>query len=122
VGTYLEVGLEALSDATRMAIFQSLAKGPLAVNEIAQAFPVSRPAVSQHLRVLKDAGLVVHKKSGTRQIYEVNAAGIEVLRAHLDQMWDQALSAFKSAAQPKQEKSADSRAGRKPRRSQTSSG
>lgn len=60
-----------------MTIFQSLAKGPLAVNEIAQAFPVSRPAVSQHLRVLKDAGLVVHKKLGTRQIYEVNPAGIE---------------------------------------------
>lgn len=117
---YLQAGLEALGDATRMAIFQSLAKGPLAVNEIAGAFPVSRPAVSQHLRVLKDAGLVVQKKTGTRRIYEVNPAGIEILRAHLDKMWEQTLSAFKDSAQQEEEKFNDRRVARRPRRSQAS--
>ena len=97
--TYLQAGLDALGDATRMAIFQKLAAGPIAVNELAQTMPVSRPAVSQHLRVLKDAGLVMDSKAGTRRLYRLNPEGVARLRAHFDQMWTQAMSAFQIAAE-----------------------
>ena len=96
---YLQAGLDALGDATRMAIFQKLAAGPTAVNELARTLPVSRPAVSQHLRVLKDAGLVTDRKAGTRRLYQLNPEGVARLRAHFDQMWTQAMGAFKSAAE-----------------------
>jgi DNA-binding transcriptional ArsR family regulator len=99
VDTYLQAGLDALGDATRMAIFQKLAAGPIAVNELAQAMPVSRPAVSQHLRVLKDAGLVTDSKAGTRRLYQLNPEGVARLRAHFDQMWTKAMSAFQAAAE-----------------------
>jgi DNA-binding transcriptional ArsR family regulator len=99
VDTYLQVGLEALGDATRMAIFQKLADGPIAVNELARTLPVSRPAVSQHLRVLKDAGLVTDNKAGTRRLYQLNPAGVARLRAHFDQMWTQAMNAFQATAE-----------------------
>ena len=99
VDTYLQAGLDALGDATRMAIFQKLADGPRAVNELARKMPVSRPAVSQHLRVLKDAGLVTDIKDGTRRLYQLDPAGVARLRAHFDQMWNQAMSAFKTAAE-----------------------
>jgi DNA-binding transcriptional ArsR family regulator len=69
---YLQAGLDAIGDSTRMAIFQKLSAGPLAVNELARTLPVSRPAVSQHLKVLKDAGLVLDKRAGTRRLYQVN--------------------------------------------------
>jgi predicted ArsR family transcriptional regulator len=82
-----------------MAIFQKLAGGPIAVNELAQKLPVSRPAVSQHLRVLKDAGLVSDSKAGTRRLYRLNPEGVARLRAHFDQMWTQALSAFQATAE-----------------------
>src|SRR5579872_2682101 len=95
--TYLQAGLDALGDATRMAIFQKLSAGPLAVNELANKLPVSRPAVSQHLRVLKDAGLVVDSKAGTRRLYQLNPEGVARLRAHFDQMWTRALSNFQIA-------------------------
>ena len=99
---YLQAGLEALGDATRMAIFQKLANGPMAVHELAGDLPVSRPAVSQHLRVLKDAGLVTDAKAGTRRLYQLNPEGIALLRAHFDQVWDKAMRAFqKSVEQPK---------------------
>jgi DNA-binding transcriptional ArsR family regulator len=98
VDTYLQAGLEALADPTRFSIFQSLAGGPMAVSELADRFPVSRPAVSQHLRVLKNAGLVMDRKAGARRIYEVNPVGIEVLRAHFERLWEQALGAFAEAA------------------------
>jgi DNA-binding transcriptional ArsR family regulator len=88
VDAYLQAGLDALGDATRMAIFQKLSNGPIAVNEIARMLPVSRPAVSQHLRVLKDAGLV-----------QLDPEGVARLRMHFDQMWTNALSAFQSAAE-----------------------
>jgi DNA-binding transcriptional ArsR family regulator len=101
VDAYLQAGLDALSDATRMAIFQKLAAGPVAVNELAQTLPVSRPAVSQHLRVLKDAGLVTDTKDGTRRLYQLNPAGVARLRDHFDQMWTQALSAFQATAEKK---------------------
>jgi DNA-binding transcriptional ArsR family regulator len=104
VDTYLQVGLDALGDGTRMAIFQKLASGPLAVHELAEMLPVSRPAVSQHLRVLKDAGLIRDNKAGTRRVYQVDPAGVARLRAHFDQVWDKALSAFQTAAERAAEK------------------
>jgi DNA-binding transcriptional ArsR family regulator len=97
VDAYLQAGLDALGDATRMAIFQKLAAGPIAVNELARAMPVSRPAVSQHLRVLKDAGLVMDSKAGTRRLYQLNPEGVARLRAHFDQMWTKAMSAYQTA-------------------------
>src|SRR5208337_667438 len=91
-----------------MAIFQKLADGPVAVSELARCMPVSRPAVSQHLRVLKDAGLVMDSKDGTRRLYQLNPEGVARLRAHFDDMWTSAMSAFKTAAEtkPKGEKDA----------------
>jgi DNA-binding transcriptional ArsR family regulator len=99
VDAYLQSGLDALGDATRMAIFQKLAKGPIAVNELARTMPVSRPAVSQHLRVLKDAGLVTDSKAGTRRLYQLNPEGVARLRAHFDQMWTRAMKAFQAVAE-----------------------
>jgi DNA-binding transcriptional ArsR family regulator len=99
VNAYLKAGLDALADPTRMAVFQKLADGPTAVNELARTLPVSRPAVSQHLRVLKNAGLVTDSKAGTRRLYQLNPEGVARLRAHFDQMWTQALSAFQAAAE-----------------------
>jgi DNA-binding transcriptional regulator GbsR (MarR family) len=81
-----------------MVIFQRLANGPMAVNELAELLPVSRPAVSQHLRVLKDAGLVTDRKAGTRRMYQLDPEGVARLRAHFDQVWERALSSFESAA------------------------
>jgi DNA-binding transcriptional ArsR family regulator len=95
----LQAGLDALGDATRMAIFQKLSAGPLAVNELAMRMPVSRPAVSQHLRVLKDAGLVSDSKAGTRRYYKLNPEGVARLRAHFEQVWQQAMSNFQVAAE-----------------------
>jgi len=82
-----------------MAIFQKLSGGPIAVNELAHMLPVSRPAVSQHLRVLKDAGLVMDTKAGTRRLYQLDPEGVARLRAHFDQMWTQAMSAFQAASE-----------------------
>lgn len=98
VDTYLQAGLDALGDPTRMAIFKKLAGGPIAVNDLARVLPVSRPAVSQHLRVLKDADLVTDSKAGTRRLYKLKPEGVARLRAHFDQMWTQAMSAFQTAA------------------------
>ena len=83
----------------RFAILQSLARRPLAVGELAETLPVSRPAVSQHLRVLKDARLVSGRKAGTKRIYEVNPEGIALLREHFDKLWEQALSTFQAVAE-----------------------
>lgn len=96
---YLQAGLDALGDATRMAIFHRLSGGPIAVNALAKGLPVSRPAVSQHLRVLKDAGLVMDSKAGTRRLYQLNPEGVARLRAHFDAMWTQAMSAFQTAVE-----------------------
>lgn len=97
--TYLQAGLGALGDPTRLTIFQCLAREPLAVSELAEYLPVSRPAVSQHLRVLKDVQLVSDRKVGTRRIYEVNPTGIALLRDHFDKLWDCALTGFQAAAE-----------------------
>ena len=96
---YLQAGLDALADSTRMTIFQKLAAGPQAVNELARNLPVTRPAVSQHLKVLKYAGLVMDNKAGTRRLYQLNPEGVARLRTHFDQMWTKALSAFQEAAE-----------------------
>jgi DNA-binding transcriptional ArsR family regulator len=91
--------LDALGDPTRRAIFQRLAGGPRAVGDLAAGFSVSRPAVSQHLRVLKDAGLVVDRPDGRRRVYAVDLDGVRDTRAWFDQFWNEALTAFKAAAE-----------------------
>jgi DNA-binding transcriptional ArsR family regulator len=94
----------ALGDPTRQAIFELLLDRPRPVGELARALPVSRPAVSQHLRVLKEAGLVVDRPVGTRRIYHVHPDGLAALRADLDRFWGKALSAYKTAVeQPPEE-------------------
>jgi DNA-binding transcriptional ArsR family regulator len=95
--------LDALGDATRRQVFELLRSGPRSVGELAAALPVSRPAVSQHLRVLEDARLVTHSKSGTRHLYELDSAGVGVLRAWVDGFWNEALARFKAAAETKGE-------------------
>jgi DNA-binding transcriptional ArsR family regulator len=92
-------GLAALGDPTRRTIFERLAERPRAVGELARDMPVSRPAVSQHLKVLKDAGLVVDQAEGNRRIYQLDPAGIGALRAYLDQFWSRALAAYKDAVE-----------------------
>lgn len=89
----------ALGDGTRRAIFERLVERPAAVGELARQLPVSRPAVSQHLRVLKNAGLVVDRAEGTRRVYAVNPKGLNVLRADLDRFWTHAFAAFKAVAE-----------------------
>ena len=89
----------ALSDPTRRAIFERLAGAPSAVGDLARDFPVSRPAVSQHLKVLKDAGLVTDRALGTRRIYQVHPPALEALRTYLDGFWTSALHPFKAAAE-----------------------
>jgi DNA-binding transcriptional ArsR family regulator len=88
-----------LGDGTRRAIFERLVERPHAVGELADDLPISRPAVSQHLRVLKDAGLVSDRAEGTRRVYAVNTAGLEMLRTDLDRFWTHALAAFKTVAE-----------------------
>ena len=108
---YVEKAFEALGDPTRLAIFQRIATRPHSVGEIAGHLPVSRPAVSQHLRVLKQAGLVADVKDGTRRVYEVRPEGIEALRRYFDQLWDRNLKAFQAAAEKrsKEKESSDDR-------------
>ena len=89
----------ALADPTRREIFERLAERPAAVGELAGTLPVSRPAVSQHLKVLKGAGLVLGEQSGTRRIYRVDPDGIDALRTYLDRFWNRSLAAFKAAAE-----------------------
>jgi DNA-binding transcriptional ArsR family regulator len=91
--------MNALGDPTRRAILERLVKGPLPVGELARQFPVSRPAISQHLRVLKKARLVVDTPVGTRRLYAVDPEGIDALRAYFDRFWTQALNAFKKMAE-----------------------
>jgi DNA-binding transcriptional ArsR family regulator len=95
-------GLTALGDPTRREIFERLAEKPQAVAELARDLPVSRPAVSQHLKVLKKAGLVADTAVGTRRVYRVNPEGIDALRAYLDSFWKRSLIAFKQATELKE--------------------
>jgi DNA-binding transcriptional ArsR family regulator len=95
--------MNALGDPTRRAIFERLAAGPRAVGALAEGLPVSRPAVSQHLRVLKDAGLVTERRDGTRRIYELAPDGLAELRGYFDRFWSEALANFKAAAESTKE-------------------
>ena len=103
MNAYQGNGLAALSDPTRRSILERVAERPLAVGELASEVPVSRPAVSQHLKVLKDAGLVVHRAEGTRRIYAVDPKGLGALRAYLEQFWTRSLADFKAAAERRDE-------------------
>jgi DNA-binding transcriptional ArsR family regulator len=96
---YQAAAFDALGDATRREIFERLASRPRAVGELAEELPVSRPAVSQHLRVLKGAGLVSDRAVGNRRIYQVDPTGVSALRAYLDEFWNQSLASFKAAAE-----------------------
>ena len=98
---YQEVKLDALGDSTRRAILARLLNGPVSVGNLARDFPVSRPAISQHLRILKEASLVVDSASGTRRLYQLNPQGFESLRDYFDQFWNVALNAFKKKAEEK---------------------
>ena len=93
-----EAVFTALADPTRRAIFERLARSPQAVGELAAELPVSRPAVSQHLKVLKDAGLVTDRAAGTRRIYAVDPSGLAGIREYFDSFWQHSLSAFRAAA------------------------
>ena len=95
MNSYQGAQLDALGDATRRAILARLLDGPLPVGRLATDFPVSRPAISQHLRILKQANLVMDQTQGTRRLYQLNPQGFDSLRAYFEQFWNTALAAFK---------------------------
>jgi DNA-binding transcriptional ArsR family regulator len=94
-----DLAFEALADPTRRRVFRLLAGSECSVGELASHLPVSRPAVSQHLKVLKEAGLVSDRPDGVRRLYSVHPTGLEALRAELESMWDHALGAFAASAE-----------------------
>lgn len=95
--------LDALGDSTRRRVFELLRGGPRSVGELASDLPVSRPAVSQHLRVLSEAGLVTHRRQGTRNLYELDSAGVAALRDWVDGFWTEALARFAATVEAKGE-------------------
>ena len=101
---YQSEQLDALGDATRRAILDRLLSGPLPVGKLAEGFPVSRPAISQHLRILKQANLVTDDAFGTRRLYHLNPQGFDSLREYFDRFWSQALAAFKAKVEEPQGK------------------
>jgi len=103
VSTYHH-GFSALADPTRREIFERLARRPSAVGELAEGLPVSRPAVSQHLRVLREAGLVTDRRAGSRRLYRVDPTGVDGMRAYLDRFWSDALAAFERAARAEEDR------------------
>jgi len=103
VQTYRADGWTALGDPTRRAIFERLADRPSAVGDLARELPVSRPAVSQHLKVLKDARLVVDRPAGNRRIYQLDPEGVGALRADLEQFWSKALATYKAVVEERTE-------------------
>jgi len=104
-----DTALTALADPTRRRVFERLKSGPQSVGVIARRMPVSRPAVSQHLKVLKEAGLVADRPEGTRRVYYIDPNGLGALRRWLDQFWDQALTAFQAEAEDDATKRKDKR-------------
>lgn len=107
MATYLDAQLEALGDPTRRAILTRLLSGALPVVEIAGKFSISRPAVSQHLRILKDARLVIDRPDGNRRLYQLNPAGFASLRDYFEQFWTEALDAFKKRVEKDAKESVD---------------
>lgn len=103
VTAYRSDGIAALADPTRRTIVERLAMKPCAVGELARGLPVSRPAVSQHLRVLEAAGLVMVRPEGTRRIYQLDPAGVDAIRSYFEQLWLTSLAAFKEAAEAEPE-------------------
>jgi len=101
--TNQRAALLALGDPTRLLIVECLVDRPLAVVDLAKALPVSRPAVSQHLRVLKDAGHVIDERAGNRRVYRVNPDALARLRGQLDQFWEKALAAYKTTVEQRDE-------------------
>lgn len=99
MGMAIASALAALADPTRLSVFERVAEQPRGVGELAQGLPVSRPAVSQHLKVLKDAGLVTAEQRGRGRIYRIDPNGLGALRAWLDHHWDQSLATFKTLAE-----------------------
>ena len=104
----------ALADPTRRQVFERLARGPMAVGDLARGLPVSRPAVSQHLKILKDAGLVTDRAEGARRVYRIDPQGAGQLRAWLDRFWDVALDAFKAEVERQAAAPQDAAEGDKP--------
>ena len=102
--TTYQNGFSALADPTRRAIFERLARRPSPVGELAEGLPVSRPAVSQHLKVLREAGLVTDSKEGSRRLYRVDPDGVAGMREYLDRFWSDALAAFEKAARAEEKK------------------
>jgi DNA-binding transcriptional ArsR family regulator len=100
--TYVPAQLDALGDGTRRAILERLLSGPLPVGRIAEMFTISRPAISQHLKVLEQSRLVIHTAAGTRHVYQLNPEGFDSLRRYLDRFWTQALDAFKRKVEESQ--------------------
>ena len=96
---YQEKALHALGDPTRRQIFERLTQNPSPVGQLARELPISRPAVSQHLKVLKEAGLVFDRQTGTRRVYQVDPKAVEALREYFDSFWGQALASFQAATQ-----------------------
>jgi DNA-binding transcriptional ArsR family regulator len=103
VNAYAKTGWAALGDPTRRAIFERLIEGPQGVSELAATVPVTRPAVSQHLKVLKTAGLVVDRPAGKQRIYRVDPDGLAALRSELDRFWTQTLASYKTVVEQRQE-------------------
>jgi DNA-binding transcriptional ArsR family regulator len=99
MNAYLNHALQALSDPTRLVILQNLAERPRAVSDLARGFPISRPAISQHLKVLKTAGLVTDHADGTQRVYQIDPRGIAALKLHFDQLWSSVLAGFKESAE-----------------------
>ena len=104
--------MSALADPTRRRVFERLREGPRAVAEVARGLPVSRPAVSQHLKVLKEAGLVADRPEGTRRVYYIDPQGLGALRKWLDQFWDEALAAFQAEVERSTQGSTNEKQGR----------
>ena len=101
--TNASTGFAALGDPTRRLIFERLARQPMSVGKLAAGLSVTRPAVSQHLRKLKEASLVIERQQGTRRVYRIDPRGVEAMRSYLDRFWDRALAAFKEAAERPEE-------------------
>jgi DNA-binding transcriptional ArsR family regulator len=99
VDTYQQQRLQALGDPSRREIFERLSRSPLAVGQLAHELPISRPAVSQHLKVLKDVGLVFDRQAGARRVYQVDPDAVAALREYFDAFWGQALASFQKAAE-----------------------